>query len=275
VEQVAHLGTSGAAAAEGIDEPLPVVIVGRPNAGKSSLFNAVIGEPRTIVSDIPGTTRDAIDTTVENEHGRFLFVDTAGMRKAAKVGGVEYYAYLRSLQSLDRAHVAVVVADATMDIGELDITIAAEAAKRGCATVIVLNKWDAAQPSLEEARGLAARKLRQKPPVVPVSALTGHRVGRLLDLLVSLGARYAAHVPTAALNRTMAEITAAHPAPAKGGRRLKAYYISQFGTAPPRFAVGVNDRTLVTRAYGFYIENRLRAEYHLEGVPVIIDFKSS
>ncbi len=115
------------------------------------------------------------------------------MRKAAKVSGVEYYAYLRSLQSLDRAHVAVVVADATMGIGELDITIAAEAAKRSCATVIVLNKWDVAQPSLDDARGLAARKLRQKPPVLPVSALTGQGVGDLLDLLVSLGARYAEH----------------------------------------------------------------------------------
>ena len=276
VEQVAHLGASETADPdESSAAPLPVVIVGRPNAGKSSLFNAVTGEPRTIVSDLPGTTRDAIDTTVENEHGRFLFVDTAGMRKSAKVSGVEYYSYLRSLQSLDRAQVAVVVADATVGVGELDVTIAAEAAKRNCATVIVLNKWDVAQPSLDDVHGLTARKLRQKPPVLPVSALTGQGVGTLLDLLVSLGTRYAAHVPTAALNRTMAGIVAAHASPAKAGRRLKVYYIAQFGTAPPRFAIGVNDRTLVTRSYGFYIENRLRAEYRLEGVPVIIDFKSS
>jgi GTPase len=272
VGQVAHL-EQGEPPDEEAQGPLPVVIVGRPNAGKSSLFNAVTGEPRTIVSDLPGTTRDAIDTTVENKHGRFLFVDTAGMRKAAKVSGVEYYAYLRSLQSLDRAHVAVIVADATVGIGELDITVAAEAAKRSCATVIAYNKWDIEQPSLEDAQGLTGRKLRQRPPVMPVSALTGQGVGDLLDVLVRLGALYSRHVPTPALNRALAAIVAARPAPAKGSKRLKAYYIAQFGTAPPRFSIEVNDHTLVTRDWGFYVENRLRAEYGMDGVPLIIDFK--
>jgi len=274
VGQVAHLEQADASGEEEAEGPLPVVIVGRPNAGKSSLFNAVTGESRTIVSDLPGTTRDAIDTTVENRHGRFLFVDTAGMRKAAKVSGVEYYSYLRSLQSLDRAHVAVIVADATVGIGELDITVAAEAAKRGCATVIAFNKWDVAQPSLEDARGVTGRKLRQRPPVLPVSALTGEGVAELQDVLVHLGTLYAARVPTPVLNRTLAAIVAARPAPSKGSRRLKAYYIVQFGTAPPRFSVEVNDHTLVTRDWGFYVENRLRAEYGLDGVPLIIDFKS-
>jgi GTP-binding protein len=276
VNKVAHVPrTEDADEEDALAAPLPVVIVGRPNAGKSSLFNAVTGEPRTIVSDLPGTTRDSIDTTVENQHGRFLFVDTAGMRKAAKVSGVEYYSYLRSLQSLDRAHVAVIVADATVGIGELDITIAAEAAKRSCATVIAFNKWDVEQPLLEDARGLTDRKLRQRPAVLPVSALTGRGVGDLLDLLVRLGALYTYHVPTPVLNRALATIVAGRPSPQKGGRRLKTYYIAQFGTAPPRFAIGVNDRTLVTRDYGFYIENRLRAEYGMQGVPLIIDFKSS
>jgi GTP-binding protein len=273
VGQVAHPQQTEAPDEE-VEGPLPVVIVGRPNAGKSSLFNAVSGESRTIVSDLPGTTRDAIDTTVENRHGRFLFVDTAGMRKAAKVSGVEYYSYLRSLQSLDRAHVAVIVADATVGIGELDITVAAEAAKRGCATVIAVNKWDVQQPSLEDARGLTGRKLRQRPPVLPVSALTGQGVAELQDVLVHLGTLYAARVPTPVLNRTLASIVAARPAPAKGNKRLKAYYIVQFGTAPPRFSIEVNDHTLVTRDWGFYVENRLRAEYGLDGVPLIIDFKS-
>ena len=253
--------------------PIPVVIVGRPNAGKSSLFNAVVGEPRTIVSQIPGTTRDAIDTTVENRHGRYLFVDTAGMRKAAKVSGVEYYAYLRSLQSLDRAHVAVVVGDATLGFGELDISIAAEAARRGCATVVALNKWDLAQPPLDQVQDLAERKLRQKPPVLSVSALTGHGVGGLLAMIAHLGAKYAEHLQTAVLNRALAAITAARPAPGQGARRLKPYYIAQFGSAPPRFAVEVNDRRLVTRDYGYFVENRLRAEFGLQGVPLIIDFK--
>ena len=256
------------------EEPLPVAIVGRPNAGKSSLFNALVGETRTIVSEIPGTTRDAIDTVVAGEHGGLRFVDTAGMRKAAKVSGVEYYAYLRSLQSLERAHVAIVVADATLGLGELDVTVAAEAAKRGCATVVALNKWDLAQPDLGEAQGIAARKLRQKPPVTPVSALTGHGLEALLETVRRLGVKYGEHLQTAALNRALRTISAARPGPGEGGRRLKLYYITQYGTAPPRFAVEVNDRRLVNRDYGYYVENRLRAEFDLQGVPVIIDFKS-
>lgn len=256
------------------EEPLPVAIVGRPNAGKSSLFNALVGETRTIVSEIPGTTRDAIDTVVAGEHGGLRFVDTAGMRKAAKVSGVEYYAYLRSLQSLERAHVAIVVADATLGLGELDVTVAAEAAKRGCATVVALNKWDLAQPDLGEAQGIAARKLRQKPRVTPVSALTGHGLEALLETVRRLGVKYGEHLQTAALNRALRTISAARPGPGEGGRRLKLYYITQYGTAPPRFAVEVNDRRLVNRDYGYYVENRLRAEFDLQGVPVIIDFKS-
>jgi GTPase len=190
------------------------------------------------------------------------------------VSGIEYYSYLRSLQSLDRAHVAIIVADATVGIGELDITIAAEAAKRSCATVIAFNKWDVEQPLLEDAQGLTGRKLRQRPLVMPVSALTGQGVGHLLDVVVRLGTLYSQHVPTPALNRALAAIVAARPAPAKGSKRLKAYFIAQFGTAPPRFAIEVNDHTLVTRDWGFYVENRLRAEYGMDGVPLIIDFKS-
>jgi GTP-binding protein len=256
-------------------EPTAVAIVGRPNAGKSSLFNAIVGEARTIVSEIPGTTRDAIDVAVENRHGRFLFVDTAGMRKAAKVSGVEYYAYLRSLQSLDRAHVAIVVADATLGLGELDVSIAAEAAKRGCATVLALNKWDLAQPPLSEVAGTAARKLRQRPAVVPVSALTGRGVGQLLERVAAVGRGYASRLPTAVLNRAMAVIVAERAGPARAGRRLKVYYVTQYQTAPPRFSVGVNDRSLVTRDYGYFVENRLRTAFGLEGVPLIIDFKTT
>ena len=253
--------------------PVPVAIVGRPNAGKSSLFNAIAGEPRVIVSEVAGTTRDAIDTVVETRHGAFRFIDTAGMRKAAKMSGVEYYSYLRSLQSLDRAHVAVVVLDATLGFGELDVQVAVEATHRSCATVLAVNKTDIAELDLEEVRGIAGRKLRQRPAAVPVSARTHAGVASLLEMVALLDTRYTAHIATAELNRALAALTAERPLPAKRGRRLKMYYAAQFGTSPPRIAIEINDRALVTRDYGYFVENRLRARFSLEGVPLIIDFK--
>jgi GTPase len=251
----------------------PVAIVGRPNAGKSSLFNAIAGETRTIVSEIAGTTRDAIDSVVETDAGRFRFIDTAGMRKAAKVSGVEYYSYLRSVQSLDRAHVAIIVVDATMRFGELDLSICSEATRRNCATVLAVNKSDVAEPDLDEIAGIARRKLRQRPPVLAVSAETHRGVKALLAKVAELDALYTAHISTRALNRALAELAADRAMPQKHGKRLKMYYIAQFGTSPPRIAIEINDRTLVTRDFGFYVENRLRAQFGLEGVPLVIDFK--
>jgi GTP-binding protein len=251
----------------------PVAIVGRPNAGKSSLFNAIAGETRTIVSEIAGTTRDAIDSVIETDSGRFRFIDTAGMRKAAKVSGVEYYSYLRSVQSLDRARVAIIVVDATMRFGELDLSICTEATHRNCATVIAVNKCDIAEPDLDEIAGIAKRKLRQRPPVIAVSAETRRGVKELLNKVAELGALYTSHISTRALNRSLAELAADRPMPQKHGKRLKMYYIAQFGTSPPRIAIEINDRTLVTRDFGFYVENRLRAQFGLEGVPLVIDFK--
>jgi GTP-binding protein len=265
-----------AATAEGVEAAaeIPVAIVGRPNAGKSSLLNALVGEERVIVSEVAGTTRDSIDTTLEKDGRVFRFVDTAGMRKAAKISGVEYYSYLRSLSSLDRAHVAVVVLDATLPgLGELDLTIAGEAAHRDCATLLVVNKSDLARPDVDELTGWARRKLRQQPPVIAVSALTGEGLPQLLSLVASLETRYTAHVPTGSLNRAFADILAQRPLPGKGRKRLKAYYISQYRTAPPRFAVSINDRTLITRDFGYFVENRLRAVLDMSGTPLIIDFK--
>jgi GTP-binding protein len=252
---------------------VPVAIVGRPNAGKSSLFNAIVGETRTIVSDMAGTTRDSIDTVLETGAGAFRFIDTAGMRKAAKVSGVEYYSYLRSVQSLDRAHVAVIVVDATMRFGELDLSICTEATRRNCATVIAVNKTDIADPDLEEIAGIARRKLRPRPGVIAVSAITRRGVAELLNAVALLDARYTAHIATGELNRALKALSADRPLPMKHGKRLKMYYIAQFGTSPPRFAIEVNDRTLLTRDFGFFVENRLRAQFGLDGVPVVIDFK--
>jgi len=252
---------------------IPVAIVGRPNAGKSSLLNALAGEERVIVGEAAGTTRDAIDTTVTWRHLAFRFVDTAGMRKAAKVSGVEYYAYLRSLASLDRAHVAIVVVDATVGLGELDLQIAGEATRRGCATVLAVNKSDLAKPDLDEVGGIARRKLRQRPRALAVSAVTGQGLEHLLSLVSDLESRYTAHIPTGALNRALTSIAEQRAMPGKGRKKLKIYYISQYQTAPPRFAISINDRALVTRDFGFFIENRLRDALTLDGVPLIIDFK--
>lgn len=262
----------GAEVKEGGGE-VPVAIVGRPNAGKSSLFNAVVGEPRTIVSDVPGTTRDAIDTRVETAHGRFLLIDTAGLRRHARVDPVEYYATLRSRQSLDRAHVAVVVCDATVGVGDLDLSVCGEAMRRHCATVVAVNKVDLVRPDLADLGDLLRRKLRQKPPVLAVSALRGEGVPALLDVVADLGRRYTARIATAELNRALAAIAGERPGPLKGGRRLKMYYATQYATAPPRLAIEVNDRALVTRDYAYYVENRLRARFGLDGVPLVIDFK--
>ena len=274
LEELEKRGVLGEAGGEeAADDKVPVAIVGRPNAGKSSLFNAIAGQPRAIVSELAGTTRDAIDTVVETAHGGFRFIDTAGMRKSSKVQGVEYYAYLRSLQGLERAHVAVVVLDATLGLTEIDLSVAGEAMRRGCATVLVVNKSDLVEPDLDELGGIAARKLRQKPLVLAVSARTGRGVDHLLAVVASLDARYTAHIATGELNRALTALAADRPLPARGARRLKMYYIAQYQTAPPRFAIDVNERTLVTRDFGYFVENRLRRRFSLEGVPLIIDFK--
>ena len=262
------------AGADGVhDATIPVAIVGRPNAGKSSLLNALAGEERVIVSEVAGTTRDAIDTMVTWRGHDFRFVDTAGMRKAAKISGVEYYAYLRSLASLDRAHVAIIVVDATVGLGELDLQIAGEATRRECATVLAVNKSDLKDPDLDDLDDMVAHKLRQRPQALAVSAHTGRGLEHLLQIVAGLQTRYTAHIPTGALNRALSAVTEQRAMPSKGRKRLKVYYISQYQTSPPRFAISINDRDLVTRDFGFFVENRLRAALDFAGVPLIIDFK--
>jgi GTP-binding protein len=259
------------------DEAIRVAILGRPNVGKSSLLNALVGEERVIVSDVPGTTRDAIDTVLKRGETTFVLVDTAGLRrKRRQRQGIEYFSELRALEAAERADVAVVLVDASEGVVEQDLAVADVARRAGCSTLVVLSKWDVSAIDLQETRGLLNRRLRQRPPVVAVSSTTGRGLRRLLDHVEALFAKHVARIPTPELNRALAELKQARPGPAgERGRRLKLLYATQTGTRPPRFRIFVNDPRLVTRDYGYWVENELRERFQLHGVPVSIDFQRS
>jgi GTPase len=256
------------------DDAIRVAILGRPNVGKSSLYNRLVGEERTIVSEVPGTTRDTIDTIIQRGDRTFQLVDTAGLRRKRKQRqGIEYYSELRALEAAERADVALVLIDASQGIVEGDITAVEVARKSHCATLIVLAKWDISQVTIEEIRPELQRRLRQRPDFITVSSLTGRGISRLLDKVAELYDRYAARVSTADLNRLIAELKAERQAPSKGVRRLNLLYGAQVATRPPRFRFTVNDPGLVTRDYGYWVENQLRERLGLEGVPVVVDFR--
>jgi GTPase len=272
-------------ASEGEDDPdgdatVRLAVIGRPNVGKSSLVNRFAGAERVIVSPLAGTTRDAIDLPIEFEGRRLVLVDTAGLRRQAKVGeSLEYYTALRSRRAAERADVALVVCDATAGITAQDLRVAELAMRSGCATALVLNKWDLAGTDgidLEHERARAHQKLRLRPRVLTASAKTGRNVQRLLAEAIALSDRSAARIPTPQLNRFLSDVVSARQPPAggprRGGHRLRLIYMAQTGERPPRFSIQVNSRARVTRDYAYYVENRLRERYHLEGVPVIIDF---
>jgi GTP-binding protein len=258
------------------DDRVALAVIGRPNVGKSSLVNAFLGRDRVIVSDVAGTTRDSIDTDLEVDGRRLRLVDTAGIRRQSKVQeSVEYYTVLRSQRAAERADVALVVCDATDGVTAQDLRIAELAMKSGCATALVLNKWDLTSGDdfdLAHERARVASKLRLRPKVLTASATTGRHVQRLLVEVLSLAERAQHRVPTPELNRFLADVLAARQAPQKQGHRLKMFYIAQIGERPPRFTITVNNRDKLTREYGYYVENRLRERYALEGIPVIIDF---
>ena len=259
------------------DEAIRVAILGRPNVGKSSLLNALVGEERVIVSDVPGTTRDAVDTILVRGETTFRLVDTAGLRrKRRQRQGIEYYSELRALEAAGRADVALVLVDASEGVVEQDLAVADVARKAGCSTLVVVSKWDIGEVDLQETRGLLNRRLRQRPPAVAVSSATGRGLQRLLDHVESLFAKHVARIPTPVLNRALGELKQARPGPAgERGRRLKLLYGTQTGTRPPRIRIFVNDPRLITRDYGYWVENELRARFELEGVPVSIDFQRS
>jgi GTPase len=276
------------------DDTIRLAVIGRPNVGKSSLVNRFLGEQRVIVADEAGTTRDAIDTPLLVGDRRLILVDTAGIRRQAKVAdSVEYYTALRSRRAAERADVALVVCDAGDGVTTQDLRIAELAMKAGCATAIVLNKWDLqaeaeraggagdsetpARLDLDHERGRVAEKLRLRPRVLTVSAKSGRHVERLLSEAIALGDRMRGRIPTPELNRFLAEAVQARQPPigtrrSAGGHRLKLLYMAQIDERPPRFAIQVNSRARVTRDYAYFLENRLRARYGMDGVPLIIDF---
>jgi len=258
------------------DDLVRLAVIGRPNVGKSSLVNRFLGAERVIVSDVAGTTRDAIDLPLEVDGRRVVVVDTAGLRRQAKVSeSVEYYTALRSQRAAERADVALVVCDATEGITAQDLRVADLAMAAGCATALVLNKWDVAtmdEDDLKRERAKAHAKLRLRPRVLTASALTGRGVERVLREAIGLGDRMLLRIPTPELNRWMGEAVQARQPPAKQNHRLKLLYVAQIGVRPPRFAIQVNSRTRVTRDYAYFLENRLRARFGMDGVPLVIDF---
>jgi GTPase len=263
----------GAGREEVGEAAIRVAILGRPNVGKSSLLNALLGEERVIVSDEPGTTRDTVDTVLEHDGKTFVLVDTAGMRrKRRQRQGVEYYSELRAIRAAERADVALVLVDSSEGVVEQDLAVADVARTAGCSTLIVLSKWDIAELGIEDARERLVGRLRQRPPLVAVSAKTRRGVGRLLERVLDLFEKHTSRIGTGELNRFLAELREERPGPSKGNRRLNLLYGTQVSTRPPRFRFFVNDPGLLTRDYGYWVENRLRERYELAGVPVIIDF---
>jgi GTP-binding protein len=269
-------------ALEGTPEPeddsdaVLLAVIGRPNTGKSSFVNRVLGEERVVVSDLAGTTRDAIDTRVEIEGRPVVLVDTAGLRRRTKVAGtVDWYAQLRSERAAERADVAIVMCDAAEGVTTEDMRIADLAMHSHCATVIALNKWDVNDTDLEDVKARIKQKLRQRPRVLTVSARNGRGVRRLLLEALAIADRARQRIPTSELNRFLSDVQAARQPPMVHGKRLKMYYMTQFEERPPRFAIQVNNKGAVARDYAYFIENRLRERYGLEGVPLIIDFRTS
>ena len=259
------------------DEAIRVAILGRPNVGKSSLLNALVGRERVIVSDVPGTTRDSIDTVLRRDDDTtFVLVDTAGLRRKRKQRqGIEYYSELRALEAAERADVALVLIDAGQGVVEQDLAVADVARKAQCATIVVLSKWDVTEIRIEDVRPDILPRLRQRPPLIAVSAHSGRGLERLLAMIEKVFERYAGRISTANLNRALQELREARQPPGRRGRRLNLLYGTQVTSRPPRFRLFVNDRSLVTRDYGYWVENELRSRFSLEGVPVSIDFVTS
>ncbi len=260
-------------------EIINVAIVGKPNVGKSSLLNRILGEERVIVSNVAGTTRDAIDSYFENEFGKYRFIDTAGMRRKSKVDdAIEKYSNMRSIAAIDRADVCLILIDANEGVTEQDTKIAGLAHEAGKASIIVVNKWDTVEKETNTMNEMTA-KIRQDlgympyAPVLFISALTGQRVGKLYELINYVADQAAMRITTGMLNNILADATARVQPPTDKGRRLKIYYMTQVGVKPPHFVIFCNDARLFHFSYQRYLENQIRAVFGLEGTPVRITIR--
>ncbi|MCD8200167.1 MAG: ribosome biogenesis GTPase Der [Coriobacteriaceae bacterium] len=275
-EVVGKLPDEGAGEEE--DEAIDIAIIGRPNAGKSSLTNRLVGTERSIVSEEAGTTRDAVDTLVEHDGKRYRIVDTAGIRRKSQIGeDVEYYGLVRALRAIERAQVAVLMVDATLGLTDQDQKVAAMADERGCALVICINKWDLVEDADERERikeHLADRmEFVGYAEVLTISAKTGRSVGRIWGAVDAAYAHYAATFPTNQLNAFLTELRDFGHSVSKGGKHLRINYVTQTGTCPPTFTFFANHPEIIDDTYRRYLENRLREAFDLSGTPVRLRFK--
>ena len=264
----------------GEDEIISVAIVGKPNVGKSSLLNQVLGEERVIVSNVAGTTRDAIDSYYENETGKYCLIDTAGMRRKSKVDDIiEKYSNMRTISAIERADVCLILIDANEGVTEQDTKIAGLVHEAGKAAIIVVNKWDAVEDKETNTMRDMEREVREGlsymtyAPVVFLSALTGSRVDKLFPMIQEVYKQNTSRITTGALNSILAEATARVQPPSDKGRRLKIYYMTQAGTKPPHFVIFCNDARLFHFSYQRYLENQIRDVFGLKGTPVRITIR--
>lgn len=258
------------------DDSIKVAVIGKPNAGKSSIINKILGEDRVIVSDIPGTTRDAIDTKVENEYGKYTFIDTAGIRRQKKViDRVEKYSVLRSHSAVERADVCLIMIDATAGITEQDEKIAGLSHEAGKAAIIVVNKWDLVEKdnsSVKKFTDNIREALAYMPyaPIIFVSAKTGQRVDKLFERINYVNEQACMRISTGMLNDVLNDAVSRVQPPTDKGKRLKIYYMTQVSTKPPTFVIFVNDAELFHFSYQRYIENKLREVFGFSGTPIRI-----
>ena len=258
------------------DEYIKVAIIGKPNVGKSSLVNRILGEKRAIVSDIAGTTRDAIDSQFENEKGKYILIDTAGVRRKSKVKeSIEKYSIMRTLLAIERADVCLMMVDATEGITDQDTKIAGEAHEAGKGVIIVVNKWDAIEKetgTLEKYKKEVYEKLKylSYAPIIFISALTGQRVDKLFDMINEVKEQNSKRITTSVLNQVINEAIAIVQPPSDKGKRLKIFYGTQVATRPPTFVIFVNNKDLFHFSYERYLVNQIRKEFGLVGTPVRI-----